>query len=565
MKGDSYRRQYEGTREYALEHGLDLDESLVFEDLGVSAFKGKHVKIGALSRFLEAVHAGTIRPGSTLIIENLDRFSREDVLTAFSHLSSLLAQGVAVVTLQDGRVFTRERMTEDMSLLLLSLFSMQRAHEESAVKSARLSKAWEHKREDAREQGKAMTSTCPQWLKLDKETGKYLIIEDRADTVRRIFRETLEGKGANAIVQLFNTEEVHPFGRSKGWWESYVKKILANEAVFGRLQPHTTKAEGGRRVPVGEPVEDYYPAIVDKETFYRAQTMRQERRIPGGRTVAKFSNLFTGLVKCGVCGATMAFDNKGRGPKGGTYLVCAEAKRRLGTCVRHAWRYPLAQTHILLNLHSLDYRNLLPDIARQAQDEAQTLERQLEAMRSELAETVGKVDNLADQIAESPSQALRRALDRVEARQLELEASLESMTSQLEGARGRSFEAEAVADESEEAFKAFIAAEQEGEPGQVYEMRRRMHQILLRQLETIKFYPAHSPESSLHGIIEISFKGTGRIHRIKVDKGQASSKGYQVLEDGTEELHINEPNAVWPPDGIFINGRALAAELGLDF
>lgn len=565
MKGDSYRRQSEATRQYVLEHGLDLDEALMFKDEGVSAFKGKHAKVGALSRFLDAVDQGQIRPGSYLILENLDRLSREDVHTAYNLLSSILERGVVVVTLQDRSVYTKASISENFGLLMMSLLSMHRAHQESAVKSDRLSKSWQHKREDAKEKGKAMTSTCPQWLKLDKGTGKYLVLEDRADIVRRIFAETLGGRGALAIESQFNREGIPAFGKSAGWHASYIKKILGNEAVFGRLQPHTTKQIEGKRVPVGDYVDAYYPEIVDRETFYRSQAMRQERRIPGGRTVAKFSNLFTGLVKCGGCGATMAFDNKGTGPRRGTYLVCTAAKRKVGTCKRHAWQYPLAQTHILLNLHSLDYRELLPDIARQAQDEARQTEERLEALHAELMATTTQMDNATDLLLVDPAnQGLLRAQARLVTKRNELESNIEVATSLLESARSRSFEAEAVADESKSAFRAFIAAEEEGEPGQVYEMRRRMHQLLLRQVGSIKFNPDRSPESPFHGIIEIAFKGTGRLHRIKVEKGQKSSKGYRVMLDGTEVLHVVEPDAVWPPDGVLMSGAALGYLFGLD-
>lgn len=562
MKGDSYRRQYEATRQYVLEHGLDLDEDLMFKDEGVSAFKGKHAKVGALGRFLDAVEQGSIRPGSYLILENLDRLSREDVHTAYLMLSSILDQGIVVVTLQDRQTYTKASLSKDFAQLMLSLLSMFRAHQESAVKSERLSKAWEHKREDARTQGKAMTSTCPQWLRLDKATGQYVILEDRAEVVRRIFAETLGGKGALALEHRFNQEGIPALGKSAGWHASYIKKILGNEAVFGRLQPHTTKQAEGRRVPVGDYVDDYYPAIVDRETFYRAQAMRQERRIPGGRTVAKFSNLFTGLVKCGVCGATMAFDNKGPGRKGGTYLVCAEAKRKVGQCQRHAWRYPQAQAHILLNLHRLDYRALLPDIAQQAIGEANQLEQQLEALRAELTATTTRMDNATDLLIADPgNQGLLRAQARLVGKRSELEASISAATNQLETARSRSQEAKAWADESDDAFKEFIAAEHEGEPGKVYEMRRRMHQLLLRQLDSIKFDPARHPEPSYHGIIEIAFKGTARLQRIKVERGQQTSRGYGVKADGTEVKSVSVDDAVWPPTGRILN----AADLGYLF
>ena len=79
LKGDSLRRQTQAARAYADTHGLDLDEALTFRDLGVSAFKGKNVAEGALGAFLQAVDAGRVPPGSWLLVENLDRLSRDKV------------------------------------------------------------------------------------------------------------------------------------------------------------------------------------------------------------------------------------------------------------------------------------------------------------------------------------------------------------------------------------------------------------------------------------------------------------------------------------------------------
>jgi len=42
LKGDSARRQTQASREYCARTGLQYDETLTFDDLGVSAFRGKH-------------------------------------------------------------------------------------------------------------------------------------------------------------------------------------------------------------------------------------------------------------------------------------------------------------------------------------------------------------------------------------------------------------------------------------------------------------------------------------------------------------------------------------------
>ena len=53
--GASLQRQAERAAKYALEHGLTLDTELNMKDLGVSAFRGKNARTGALGGFLEAV------------------------------------------------------------------------------------------------------------------------------------------------------------------------------------------------------------------------------------------------------------------------------------------------------------------------------------------------------------------------------------------------------------------------------------------------------------------------------------------------------------------------------
>ncbi len=77
-KGDSMRRQTAGSDAVAKEFGWTLDETLTLRDLGVSAFKAKNAKVGALAIFLKAVENKTVPAGSVLIVESLDRLTRRD-------------------------------------------------------------------------------------------------------------------------------------------------------------------------------------------------------------------------------------------------------------------------------------------------------------------------------------------------------------------------------------------------------------------------------------------------------------------------------------------------------
>src|SRR4051794_37792533 len=162
LKRDSLRRQVERSKQYAAEHGLDLDETTTFNDIGVSAFRGKNLKQGALSRFKEAVLTKKIAPGSYLLVESLDRFSRDEVAHAQSEFLQLIKSGINVVTLIDGRVFKPDHL--DMTDLILSLVTLARANDESKHKSDRLSQSWANKRAHANQ--RKMTAMCPAWLRL---------------------------------------------------------------------------------------------------------------------------------------------------------------------------------------------------------------------------------------------------------------------------------------------------------------------------------------------------------------------------------------------------------------
>src|SRR5688572_7177417 len=88
--GDTIRRQTVNPEAWCRRNGVKLDTSLVFEDRARSAFKKHHSHREALSEFRRYVAEGRIRPGSYLIIENLDRLSREQERIAVELLLSIV-------------------------------------------------------------------------------------------------------------------------------------------------------------------------------------------------------------------------------------------------------------------------------------------------------------------------------------------------------------------------------------------------------------------------------------------------------------------------------------------
>jgi DNA invertase Pin-like site-specific DNA recombinase len=218
--GDGVRRQIEISEEYAKRHNLNPDEKFRLHDLGISAFKGANIAGGQLGKFLDAVKCGLIPRGSYLLMESLDRLSRQEILKSFVIFADLINSGINVVTLLDDRLYPAERELE-LGEVILSLGIMSRARDESVHKSVRISAMWAQKRKTARE--KKMTATCPGWLRLSQDRKTFEIIEDRAKVVRWIFRENANGQGIYRLSRKLNQNQTPPL-RYVPWMASIISR-----------------------------------------------------------------------------------------------------------------------------------------------------------------------------------------------------------------------------------------------------------------------------------------------------------------------------------------------------
>jgi len=157
LKGDSLRRQLRLAEEYAKEHGLDIDNTLRLQDLGLSAYKGEHRAKGALGRFLKLVETGRIPKSSHLIIEELDRLTRQGILEAVNLFTGMLLNGIILHTAADKQTYKPD--TFDFGQLVISAYKLQAGHEESRKKSSRLREVWNEKRRNVHKT--ILTGKCP--------------------------------------------------------------------------------------------------------------------------------------------------------------------------------------------------------------------------------------------------------------------------------------------------------------------------------------------------------------------------------------------------------------------
>jgi len=409
LLGDSLRRQLEASRTYASKHGFELiDETL--RDLGVSAYKGANVKEGALGQFLEAAKGGKIPPGSFLLVESIDRISRQEITKALTLFLSIIDAGINLVTLNDEHVYSAQKT--DLTDLIVSLVGMSRAHEESLHKSRRVAAAWANKRKNA--STKPLTATCPAWLRLNSDRSRYEVIEPRAEIVRYIFAESAAGIGSYKITRLLNEKRVRCLGPGNGWQSSSVKHLLTNRAVLGEYQCH--RYVNGKRVPDGEPVKGYFPAIIDETTFYRVQGGLRQRRGRGGRKGPSVANLFAGgLLRCAYCRGTMK--REGKGDRGRSSIVCYGALHGLG-CERARWAYEDFETSVLSFVRELDLGSIMGD----DDSKRAVLEKEIAALNGQLGDVRDRMEKAYGLLdAGAATDFVAKKLNELDARRVELE------------------------------------------------------------------------------------------------------------------------------------------------
>lgn len=172
-------------------------------------------------------------------------------------------------------------------------------------------------------------------------TGERKINPVEAVVVNRIFREYIGGKSPKAIAKLLNAESI-PSPRGGQWGPSTIggdrkrgSGILNNQMYIGKVvwdrRKNVYDPNTGKRLQRMKDAEKHiamdFPQyrILDQNIWEAAKAMqgaiRTNKRLQDQR---RFTTLFTGLIRCGVCGGGVHRHSNDK-------YVCFSAKDK-GTC-----------------------------------------------------------------------------------------------------------------------------------------------------------------------------------------------------------------------------------------
>lgn len=243
------------------------------------------------------------------------------------------------------------------------------------------------------EAGEHLASNPPfGYVKDPQDKKRWIVDEEAAKVVRRIFELCVEGKGPMQIAKMLTAEKVLTVtaynARQKGWtlpdnlyqWHSNaVIKILDRREYTGctvNFKTYTKSLKFKKRMENPKEnqrvFEDTQPAIIETGLWERVQELRPNKR---RLTKTRKTSIFSGLIRCADCGEKLYFCTCNT-YKNNTqdHCVFSNYKNNTGSCQIHYIRKVTLYKRVLECIQrTLTYVSLFRDDFTQemlAQDEA---------------------------------------------------------------------------------------------------------------------------------------------------------------------------------------------------
>ncbi|HHG3521717.1 TPA: recombinase family protein [Vibrio parahaemolyticus] len=541
INGHGFTRQREAIEKVCCQYGWQLSDQ-TFNDLGVSAWKGANATTGALSQFIDLAKKGAIRPNSVLIVESVDRLSRQQVDKSLRLMLELLEVGVSIFTLSDSKLYTTNSDSVMLDLMMW-LMTAQRAHEESEIKSLRV-RAAKKKNKELIRKGVIVTRKCPEWLTVSDDKSCFLVNNERAEIVRKIFTWYSQGFSTKPIALKLNELGIPYWGKSSTWSYRHIRSLLKHRGVIGEIQ--LLKRIDGRDVSDGDPVEDYYPAIIDRGLWATCQQIKSSKTTAKGRIVERgMANLFRGLLKC-ECGSGLAINSST--VKGRTYRFLRCSQLKTTGCQAKNWHYEKTERILLIAL-----RHSLSSFCEE--DHAVSLresQHYLARINEELQEKERQAENAINYLLDKPSRLLEARLQTLEDDIARLKAIQEQAEHRLEAVH---YEKSTALDKVEELQRVLedIANDDDS--------RHKANGLLRRLIDTVTLGSISNPRSKefmelsgneCHGLIVIK-RRDGLEVRVEVLKNYELSISWEGDEFTVIECSpTQQPNSQHVPQK-FIN------------
>lgn len=303
-------------------------------------------------RMIEGIEKGEI---GTVLVKDLSRIGRDYLQVGFYTEVMFREKGIRFIAITNG-VDSNKRESSEFAPFLNIMNEWYIRDCSRKITTVLRAKGMS---------GKHTNNNCIYGYKKDPNDKDYWIIdEEAAEVVRRIYRMVIDGKGPYEIARILTTEKVerpsyylaqHGIGNHQSnynadapytWRGNTVATILSRQEYTGctvnfRTYKDNYKDKRPKKTPKENLVifENTQEAIIDKETWERVQTLRKTVRRPD--SIGK-PNPLTGLMFCADCGAKM-YNHRGKAGNAHDWAGRPNGKRRPDRDEYNCSRYDLGK------------------------------------------------------------------------------------------------------------------------------------------------------------------------------------------------------------------------------
>lgn len=190
-------------------------------------------------------------------------------------------------------------------------------------------------------EGNYIGTNAPYGYRKEKKT--LVIVPEQARIVRLMFDLYVnQGFGDTRIARYLDEHGIFN-AAGKAWERTTIRRMINNPIYIGKIAWNKRKftyENGKRKSSTLKPIESWdiydgkHDAIIDEDTFWKAQNLAKERYTPHIHVSKKLSNPLAYIVKCGACGRTM------------TQRTCKDRKPSL-RCYRHCGKTASSGIHLV--------------------------------------------------------------------------------------------------------------------------------------------------------------------------------------------------------------------------
>ena len=253
------------------------------------------------------------------------------------------------------------------------------------------------------------------YMKDPADKKKWIVDEEAAEIVKRIFDLCIAGKGPMQIAKLLTDEHIltvkahyaqragKPLPEKPYHWDpKSVAGILERPEYTGCTVNFKTYSKSHKlkkrlhNVPENQRIfPNTQPAIIDEQVFVRVQELRENKRRPAKQ--AERQGLFSGLLYCADCGSKLHFaTGKNMTPQQDCYR-CSRYKSNTGDCTMHFIREETLKLFVLQRI--FDVTALFFDDAMAFEEAAkkqhfQEAEKEAQKRKREIAQAEKRIAEL---------------------------------------------------------------------------------------------------------------------------------------------------------------------------